>query len=119
MGMLLSKILFIKPEQEELRKVFVEHWAGNDKRAYRESLKAILNWDVETRLGEIECPVLVVGSDDDYLPLEEKRAYTTKFPIGKMVVIEDARHAVTAERPEQLNRVVDEFLQAQLTATRA
>jgi pimeloyl-ACP methyl ester carboxylesterase len=118
MGMLLSKILFIKPEQEELRKTFIEHWAENDRRAYRESLKAIVNWDVESRLGEIRCPVLVVASEEDYLPLEEKRVYTTKFPSGKLVVIEDARHAVTAERPEELNRVVDEFL-TQLNGSRA
>ena len=118
MGIVLSKILFIKPEQEELRKTFVEHWSENDKRAYRESLKAIVNWDVESRLGEIDCPVLVVASDQDYLPLEEKRIYTTKFPAGKLVVIEDARHAVTAEHPEQLNRIVDEFL-TQITAVHA
>jgi pimeloyl-ACP methyl ester carboxylesterase len=118
MGMLLSKILFIKPEQEELRKTFIEHWAENDRRAYRESLKAIVNWDVESRLGEIRCPVLVVASDEDYLPLEEKRVYTTKFPTGKLVVIEDARHAVTAERPEQLNGIVDEFL-TQINEARA
>ena len=109
-GIVLSKILFIKPEQEDLRRMLVEHWARNDRRAYRESLKAIVNWDVETRLGEIQCPVLVVASDEDYLPLEEKRAYAAKIPNAKLAVIEDARHAVTAERPEQFNRIVDEFL---------
>lgn len=110
MGIALSKILFIKPEQTDLRKLFVERWALNDRRAYRESLKAIINWDVESQLGTIQCPVLVVASDEDYLPLEEKRVYTTKLPRGKLVVIKDARHAVTAERPDQFNQVVDEFL---------
>ena len=110
MGIILSKILFVKPEQEGLRKTFIEHWAENDKRAYRESLKAIINWDVEARLGEIQCPVLVVASDEDYLPLEEKQAYISKISNAKLVVIEDARHAVIAERPEQFNKVVDDFL---------
>jgi len=109
-GIILSRVLFIKPEQESLRTVFIEHWAKNDKRAYRESLKAIVNWDVEARLGEIQCPVLVVASDEDYLPFEEKQAYTAKLPNAKLVVIEDARHAVTAERPEQFNKIVEEFL---------
>ena len=109
-GILLSKILFVKPEQENLRSIFVEHWARNNKRAYRKSLKAIINWDVEARLGEIRCPVLVVASDDDYRPLEEKQAYTAKIANAKLVVIEDARHAVTAEQPEQFNKIVDEFL---------
>jgi 3-oxoadipate enol-lactonase len=109
-GEILSKILFIKPGQEELRALFVEHWATNDRRAYRESLRAIIGWDVEPRLGEIQCPVLVVASDEDYLPLEEKRAYATRMPNAKLVVIEDARHAVIAEKPEQFNSIVDEFL---------
>jgi len=109
-GELLSKILFIKPEQDELRKLFVQRWAENDKRAYRESLKALFNWDVETRLGEIQCPVLVVASDEDYLPLDEKRAYTAKMSNAKLVVIEDARHAVTVEKPEEFNAIVGEFL---------
>lgn len=109
-GVVLSKILFIKPEQENLRTLFVEEWAKNDKRAYRESLKAIVNWDVEARLGEIQCPVLVVASDEDYLPLEEKEAYVKKLHNAKLVVIEDARHAVTAERPDEFNRDVERFL---------
>ncbi len=110
MGIMLSNLLFIKPEQENLRSLFVEEWAQNDKRAYRESLKAIVNWDVEARLGEIQCPVLVVASDEDYLPLEEKQAYASKIPNAKIAVIEDARHAVTAERPVEFNKIVDEFL---------
>jgi pimeloyl-ACP methyl ester carboxylesterase len=109
-GVILSRILFIKPEQEDLRAMFVEHWAKNNKRAYRNSLKAIINWDVEARLCEIQCPVLVVASDEDYLPLEEKQAYTAKLPNAKLIVIEDTRHAVTAEQPEQFNKVVGEFL---------
>src|SRR3972149_3703937 len=34
MGEVLSKRLFIKPEQEALRRTFVERWAENDQRAY-------------------------------------------------------------------------------------
>jgi pimeloyl-ACP methyl ester carboxylesterase len=51
-----------------------------------------------------------VASDQDYMPLEEKRAYTAKMPDAKLVVIENARHAVTAERPEQFNAVLMNFL---------
>lgn len=109
-GKILSRVLFIKPEQDNLRNLFVQRWAENDKRAYRESLKAIVGWDVETQLGEIQCPVLVVASDEDYLPLEEKQAYVSKIPNAKLTVIKDARHAVTVERPEEFNSVLGEFL---------
>ena len=109
-GLMLSKHLFPYPEQADLRELFVQRWAENDKRAYRESLRAIVNWDVEERISEIRCPVLVVASDQDYMPLEEKKDYAAKIPNAKLVVIEDARHAVTAERPEQFNAIVMEFL---------
>jgi pimeloyl-ACP methyl ester carboxylesterase len=54
--------------------------------------------------------VLVVASDQDYMPLDDKKAYTAEIPNAKLIVIEDARHAVTAERPEQFNAVLMEFL---------
>ncbi|NJC98017.1 MAG: 3-oxoadipate enol-lactonase [Anaerolineales bacterium] len=109
-GKMLSRILFIKPEQQGLREQFVEHWSKNDPHAYRMTMKAILNWDVESRLGEIKCPVLVVASDEDYLPLEEKQAYTKKMQNATLVVIEDARHAVTVEKPDEFNQIVEGFL---------
>lgn len=113
-GLALSKRLFPYPEQAELCELFVQRWAENDKRAYRNSLRAIVNWDVEEHICEIRCPVLVVASDQDYMPLEEKNAYAAKIPNAKLVVIKDAHHAVTVERPEQFNAVLGEFL-AQLS----
>lgn len=110
-GMILGKHLFPNPEQADLRKLFVERWVENDKRAYRASLRAIVNWDVEDKLGEIRFPVLVVASEHDYMPMEEKQVYTAKMPNAELVVIENARHAVTAELPEQFNRVTMNFLQ--------
>ena len=109
-GIMLGRHLFPKPEHRELRKIFANRWAENDKRAYRESLRALLNWDVERHLAEITCPVLVVASDQDYMPLDEKRAYASKIPKAKLIIIEDARHAVTAERPMQFNMILKEFL---------
>ncbi|GAB4420634.1 MAG: alpha/beta hydrolase [Anaerolineales bacterium] len=108
MGAVLANHLF--PEQEDLRKKFVDRWGENDKRAYRESLRAVIDWDVEGRIHEITCPTLVVASDQDYFPLAEKQAYVSKMRDAKLVVIENARHAVTVQKPEQFNRILDEFL---------
>lgn len=108
MGAILASHLF--PEQEDLRMKFVKRWAENDKRAYRESLRAVIGWDMEKHINEIKCPTLVVASDEDYFPLEEKQAYVSLMPNAKLVVIENARHAVTAQKPEQFNNFLDEFL---------
>jgi pimeloyl-ACP methyl ester carboxylesterase len=115
LGKVLSRRLFTKPEQGELRRTFVERWAENDKRAYRAALRAILDWDVEEQLGEICCPALVIASERDYWPLAGKQAYTTKMPAARLVVIKDARHAVAVEKPAEFNRVLGEFLAAQIS----
>lgn len=110
MGIALANQLFPRPDQESLHTTFVERWAENDKRAYRDTLRAIVGWDVEERLPEIQCPVLVVASDRDYLPLKEKRAYAEKLPRANLVVVQNARHAVTAEKPAVFNRTLESFL---------
>ena len=112
-GEFLSSRLFPKPEQENLRQLFIERWAENDQRAYMESFRGILGWSVLDRLHTILCATLVVASDEDYSPISMKEAYVEKLPKGELVVIEDARHAVTAERPEDFNKVVLEFLAKQ------
>ena len=113
MGMALGKRLFPKPEQEETRRVFVERWAQNDKRAYEEALRAVLGWSVEARLGEIHCPVLVIAAEKDYWPLDVKQAYAARMPDARLAVIADARHAVAVERPDEFNQILDEFLASQ------
>lgn len=110
MGEVLAKRLFIKPEQEELRQKLASRWAENDKKAYLSSLKTLKNWSVMERLHEIKCPTLVISSDEDYTPLSDKEEYTALIPNAKLVVIEDSRHAVSVEKPEEFNTILMDFL---------
>jgi pimeloyl-ACP methyl ester carboxylesterase len=110
MGKVLSKRLFIKPEQEALRRTFVERWAQNDRRAYLEALRAMIGWSIAARLGEIRCPTLIVAADQDYTPVALKEAYAARLPDAQLTIIPDSRHATPMEKPEQLNRVLREFL---------
>ena len=110
LGKIGSKMLFPKPEHENLRKLFVERFMQNDKKAYYNSFMAIRDWDVTDRLGNIKCPVLVVSSDQDNTPIAMKEAYVTRIPEAKLVVIPDSRHAVTMERPTEFNKAMDDFL---------
>ncbi len=110
LGKFLSRRLFPKPEHENLRRVFIRRWAENDSLAYRESMKAIIGWSVMEQIGDIDCPTLVIASDEDYTPLRTKQAYVKQLAHGKMVIINDARHAVPVERPAQFNAVLATFL---------
>ncbi len=110
MGEVLAPRLFIKPEQEEQRQKLITRWAENDKKAYLSAMGALMGWSVMKDLPNIKCPALVVGSDGDYSTSEVKKEYTTLIPNAKFVEIQDARHAVTAEKPQELSKIVLEFL---------
>ena len=110
MGEVLSKRLFPDPDFEDIRKVFVERWAENDPRAYRDSMQGLLGWSVTEQLDFIQCPTLILSADHDYTSVEIKQAIVAKMPHAKLVVIPKSRHAVPVERPEEFNRIVGEFL---------
>jgi len=114
MGEVLGKRLFPKPEQEHLRRVLIERWAENDKRAYLASFRAIMGWSVVERLGEIGCPVLVVAADQDYTPVAFKEAYAANLPHAELAVISDSRHLTPVDRPEQFNEALLAFLSKQV-----
>ena len=109
-GEILSKGLFIKPEQEEIRKIFVEQWAENDKDAYMASMRGAIGWSVVDQLHEIQCPVLVIAADEDYSSIETKEAYVRRLPNARLEIIKDSRHATPVERPEEFNSVLSDFL---------
>jgi 3-oxoadipate enol-lactonase len=112
MGAVLSRKLFPNPEHALLRKTFRARFAQNDRRAYLDSLRALVGWSVIARLGEIACPTLIITSDHDYTPVAAKEAYAARIPLAQVKVIADARHAVPVERPEEFNAAVLEFIQA-------
>jgi pimeloyl-ACP methyl ester carboxylesterase len=110
MGEVLSKRLFIKAEQADLRARFVEEWAKNDPKAYMAALNAIVGWSVVEHLGDIGARTLVVAADGDYTPVSDKAAYVGLMRDAELVVIEDARHAVVVEKAGEVNEVVLGFL---------
>ncbi len=110
MSEMIAKRLFPRPEQAELCATAVEHFSQNDQRAYLATLRAMIGWSVLNKLGAIECPTLVIASDHDYTPVAAKEAYVKRMPHARLVVMEDARHAVPIEHPQKFNAVVAEFL---------
>ena len=110
MGEVLSKRLFIKPEQEDIRRIFVERWAENDQRAYLNAMRALVGWSVTARISSIQCPTLIIAADQDYTPLSLKEAYTAQIPGARLVTIPDSRHATPVEHPQEFNLVLRKFL---------
>lgn len=109
-GRLLARKLFVKPGQENLRRLFVERWSQNDKRAYLWSIDAIRRWSVTDRLDRTAAPTLLVSSDEDYTPVAAKERVAAQMPDAELTVVEDARHALPVEKPEVFNELVEDFL---------
>ena len=110
MGQVLGDRFLPRPDQAELREIFIERWAENDKSAYLEAMKAVIGWSVIEKLGEISCPTLVIGSDGDYFPTSDKETYTKMIPGAELIIVKDSLHALPAEKPWEFNQIVIDFL---------
>ena len=64
------------------------------------------------RLGEINCPTLVlVGDRDPSTPPALSAALAEQIAGSKMIVLPDASHMIFLEQPALINRHLLEFLQ--------
>lgn len=108
-GRVLAKRLFPGEQQAQNRATFEQRWANNDKGAYLRSLKALLGWTLVDRLDRLRCPVLLLVSELDYTPVERKAQFVPAMADARLKVVPGARHAVTMERPEEVNAILEDF----------
>ena len=67
--------------------------------------------DLSRRLGEIKVPVqLIWGANDPLFPVAHATRAHALFSRSRLAVMEGAGHTPQAERPEEFNRVLDNFL---------
>jgi pimeloyl-ACP methyl ester carboxylesterase len=91
-----------------------EYWAPAQFPGYSRALRALVNefaWEAlaETHLGSLRVPTLVILGAHDRL-LRGSRLVADQIPGARVVVIEDAGHAVNEERPEPVNAAILDFL---------
>ena len=73
--------------------------------------RADLAHETRDRLGRISCPTLVVHGDEDLITLPRyNRAVAALIPGASLATIRAAGHLSWLERPEQLNALLDDFL---------
>ena len=99
-----------KTDPERLRPIS-EATARCSPRVALGDFKACDAFDVMERLPSIEVPVLVITAEEDRLtPPKYGIFLEEKIPRATRVHIEDAGHLVPAERPEEVNRAILDFL---------
>ena len=68
--------------------------------------------DLESRMAELNVPVLVVfGTEDNVVPPEMGRHYREILPNCNVVFLYDAGHEADADRPEAYASLVNDFLE--------
>jgi pimeloyl-ACP methyl ester carboxylesterase len=68
-------------------------------------------------LARITAPTLVLASDDDLMLLEHTAYIYRAIPNSELAIIPGTSHALVMEKPDQVNRVVLDFLRNDPVAT--
>lgn len=110
MATIIGARLFPRADQREIREVFEQRYAANDKRPYLDAVNALVGWSVLTRLDRIVCPALIISAEHDYTEVDEKQVAVDGLPRGELKVIADSRHATPLDQTEAFNRSVLDFL---------
>jgi ABC-type branched-subunit amino acid transport system permease subunit/pimeloyl-ACP methyl ester carboxylesterase len=77
----------------------------------RDELLSDPPWDVEERLGEIRCPVLVIaGTRDAQVPLPLSELLAARLPGAELAVLDSSGGFPADEEPERFDAVVAAFL---------
>lgn len=67
---------------------------------------------LESRMGEIACPVLALfGTRDELIPTTIARRYRQLMPKANVVFVYDAGHSITEDRPEAAATLIEDFLE--------
>ncbi len=110
-GKAVAQRIFPHPDQGQLRQQLVDQIVQANPRAYRAAMRALVRFDVVSRLNEIRSPTLVVtGEEDTTVPPENQRQLVEGIPKARQITFPGAGHAVIAEQPEAFNAALLGFL---------
>jgi len=80
--------------------------------SYNRQIEAVMTHDIYDRLPEIKVPTLVVaGGADTLTPTENSRILASRIPKAELMIMEDMRHFLIVEAPEELNKAIIDFLE--------
>ena len=73
--------------------------------------KSAVRNNLEKKIPQITCPTLLVwGREDSITPLWVGEKFNELIPDSKLVILEKCGHAPMMEKPEDFNRILEDFL---------
>jgi 3-oxoadipate enol-lactonase len=86
---------------------------GTSDEGYAGCCEAISAFDVRAELNRITVPTLVLaGAEDPATPVDLIREIADGIPGARFVVVPEAAHLLTAERPAEVSRLLAEHLRS-------
>jgi 3-oxoadipate enol-lactonase len=107
---LVARRMFPHDDQAPKRRRVVDVVGANPRRAYLDSMRALIGWSALERLGALRVPALVIAAEHDYTPLADKRAELRRFPAARLLVVAGSRHGTPFDATERFNAAVLDFL---------
>lgn len=89
-----------------------EEVASTDSSIYYADLCACNQFDIMEQLGHIAQPALIIcGEADQLTPEKYSHFLDNKLPDSTLEIIGGAGHMVMVEKPEEVNRAIDNYMQ--------
>ena len=101
-----------RAERPEVVARFREAFGACDTEGYAACCGVLERLDLGDQIERIAAPTLVVGGGDDpSTTADDARALAARIPGARVQVLDQARHLLTAEVPDQFNAALLDFLQ--------
>jgi 3-oxoadipate enol-lactonase len=106
----LSQIYLTGSNKEAIAD-WIESYPKNGKSALSAAMKTLKGWNIQPELGNIQCPVLAIASDDG-IPITAKKEHLETIHQLNFEVIGGAKHFVHLDKPSETNQLIEDFIAA-------
>jgi pimeloyl-ACP methyl ester carboxylesterase len=107
----MPEFAFAKTTPREIKEKYVEEAEKRNPDVVYGDFKACDNFDMLDRVSEIKLPCLIFSGIEDKLAMPKFQDFLhEKIAGSKLIRYENAGHVVNIEKPEEVNKAIDEFL---------
>jgi pimeloyl-ACP methyl ester carboxylesterase len=111
---LITNLARSKKTEPKLAQPVKEDFSKCEPKVVAGDFRACDRFDSASRLSSIKVPVLIVTSEDDKLtPAKHGQFLEANIPKARRVHIMDAGHIVFMERPDEVNKAIQVFIEKQ------
>lgn len=95
----------------EFKEVLKRRYAENGPAVTLNDMRACDKFDIMDSVNKITVPTLAIcGSEDKMTPPKYTKFLGDNIPGARVVIISEGTHMVIAEKPQEVNRAIEDFL---------